>query len=194
VVTLGREEVTLPLPEPLDIEPGTITATGVMEGKRYEGTGEAVAGKVLKIEMKVPAAVVQAAEVAKPSSEELQSSSTRYIVSGSLVTVGLVGVGLGVGFTMGANKASDDVAKLSTGLADDACARTASGDCDALKKAGENRVRNSNVAVGSYIAGGALLTAGVAAYLFWPKASTQSAKVLPWIGTGVAGITYGKEF
>ncbi|MCL2726594.1 MAG: hypothetical protein FWD69_19415 [Polyangiaceae bacterium] len=198
VVSLGSEEVKLPLSEPLDMEPGPITVTGEINGQRYEGSGTAVAGQVLsievlKIEIQTPPPPTAVQEVLPPPTEETPNHSARYVVSGSLLAAGLVGVGLGIGFTVGANKASNDVTRLSTGLPD-ACSRGTNGNCDSLKKSDEARMRDSNLAVGSYIAGGALLTAGVATYLFWPKASTHSARVVPWVGKDVAGLTYGKEF
>ncbi|MCL2724876.1 MAG: hypothetical protein FWD69_10615 [Polyangiaceae bacterium] len=201
VVSLGSEEVTLPLPEPLDIEPGTITVTGTIDGQRYEGSGTAVAGQVLKIEVlrvevKALPRPMTVQEVLPPPTEETQNHSARYVVSGSLLAAGLVGVGLGIGFTVGANKASNDVTKLSTtfGVETYSCTGVTSADCDSLKHSTTTRTRDSNLAVGSYVVGGALLTAGVVTYLFWPKASTQSAKVVPWVGKDVTGLTYGKEF
>ncbi|MCL2726288.1 MAG: hypothetical protein FWD69_17845, partial [Polyangiaceae bacterium] len=133
VVSLGSEEVTLPLPEPLDIEPGTVTATSESNGQRYEGSGTAVAGQVLKIEMKAPPPSPTALSVVPPPMEETQTHSTRYVVSGSLLAAGLVGVGLGIGFTVGANHAASDVTRLSTGLPY-ACSQGTAGNCDSLKK------------------------------------------------------------
>jgi len=188
VVALGKEDIMLPLLEPLDIEPGQVTATGVQLGRRYEASGKAAAGKILSIEMKAPGAVTS-------KTEEMRGrDSTRYAVSGSLVALGIVGVGLGIGFTAAANHQSNQVATYSTGSTF-GCTVASNGNCAPLSNSAQARTRDSNIAVGSYIGGGVLIAAGVATYFVWPKLiKERSASVAPWIGKDGAGLAYGKEF
>jgi len=190
VVALGNENVTLPLPEPLDVEPGTFAATGVMNGQRYNGSVTAEAGKVVTMVMKS-----LRAESESLSESREEHNNTRYIVSGSLAALGIVGVGLGIGFTAAANHASNDGAKVSSTLGASTSACPGNDACSTLAGKVDSKMRNSNIAVGSYITGGVLIAAGVATYFAWPMLTKkESASVMPWIGKEGAGLSYGKEF
>jgi len=193
VVSLDGEQVTLPLPEPLDVKPGAITASGEMDGQHYDGAVTAEAGKTVTLQMKSPhAPASHAARTPLPTEEH---NNTRYVVSGSLAVLGLAGVGLGIGFTAAANSSANDVGNAKARTGTTACAGVTSGDCDARGQSAASRARNSNLAVGSYVGGGILLAAGVVTYFVWPKPSKESAAaVVPWIGKDGAGLSYGKEF
>jgi hypothetical protein len=212
VVSLGNghESVRLPLPEPLDVEPGTIAAIGALDGQRYDGGAEAVAGKIVVIEMKAPFVATSSL----PADSEHSDPMLRYWVSGSIATLGVVGLGLGIGYTVAANNAAKDVsnAKAADGGVSSCLGTTPAADCRSRQNKEDARVRNSNIAVGSYVAGGVLVAAGVASYFLWPyltggpgkesrepnqSASRQSAgavPLVPWVGKDGAGLAYGKEF
>jgi ribose 5-phosphate isomerase RpiB len=128
--------------------------------------------------------------------ESEEENHTRHFVSGSLAALGVVGLGVGVGFTLAANKASSDVTKYSDMVGPESytCEGIIGGDCGSLSKAAETRRKDTNVAKGSFVIGGTLLAAGVITYFVWPKSSKEVARIVPWVGKDVAGFSYGKEF
>jgi hypothetical protein len=131
-------------------------------------------------------------------------------VAGSLVVVGLIGIGLGVGFTVAANGSSDDLAKARADAgpnADQVCAAAATPQCQARATAADDLARNTNVARAMFIGGGAALVGGVVAFLVWPKAKSadasgaasaasaaSAARLSPWVGSGTLGLSYGRNF
>lgn|GEM_PF-856022 len=208
VVSLGNDEkLKLPLPEPLDVEPGTIAANGTLDGQRYDGGAQAVAGKTVLIEMKAPFLTTSP----PPTDSEHSDPMLRYWVSGSIAALGVVGLGLGIGYTVGANNAAKDVSNAKTASGVSSClGANPAADCSSRQSKEDARTRNSNIAVGSYVAGGVLVAAGVASYFLWPyltggpgresnpSASSQSSAsavpVMPWVSKDGAGLAFGKEF
>jgi len=87
---------------------------------------------------------------------------------------GAIATGVGVGFTLGANSASDKVTTARSGLpnADSACFGSTSADCITRRDAYDSRVRDTNIAVGSFVGAAALLIAGTVAYFARPSASS----------------------
>lgn len=209
-VTIDGARYVLPLVEPLDVRPDTMTIAGTLGDARYEGRATAIVGRTTEIEMKpVQAPGASGAAPAPPVANETksypvvidESNATRNVVAGSLVAVGLVGLGLGVGFTAGANSASDDLAraKASAGPnADQACASVRTSECDARAQAADDLARNTNVARAMFIGGTVAVVGGVIAFFVWPKTkesrAPETSRIAPLIGSGFLGLSYGRNF
>jgi len=174
VVSLGHEEVRLPLPEPLDIEPEQVTAFGVLRGQRYEGSGKAVAGKVVTIEMKVPGALTQV-----PNGSRETYWTGEHMAGVTLGGLAVVAAGVGVGFLAARSAHVADTRSVDS----HACATTTSSACTQFRSAHDSAKTAAIVSGASF---GAAAVLGVAAgYLLWPKqkeGARVSARVLP---TGV---------
>jgi hypothetical protein len=109
--------------------------------------------------------------------------------------VGVVGVGLGVGFALASHSAKTRENDLR---AQGPCYDRASQSCASLQHASDvvdNRARVSTV---SYIAGGALIVGAVATWLLWPtgkeKAATQAFSVVPEVAPGTASFQLRGNF
>ncbi|MCL2726508.1 MAG: tetratricopeptide repeat protein [Polyangiaceae bacterium] len=177
VVSLGNDAVKLPLPEPLDIEPGTVTATGVMDGQRYQGSAKAGAGEIVTIEMKVPNAM----KVPPPeASDSPKRWGTGQYVGVSAAGVGVAAILTGVGFLVAKGHRTDDVKQLDayTSVHGAGCTgATVSQACQALQSKRDDRNHDSAAAAGFLIGGVVALAAGAAAYFAWPKESSSRTGV-----------------
>lgn len=86
---------------------------------------------------------------------------------------------IGVGFTLGANSAADEVASARAGSPnpDSACfGASSSAGCAARAEADGDRVHDTNLAVGSFIGAGALLVVGTVAFFAWPGSRSGSSR------------------
>ena len=67
-----------------------------------------------------------------------------------------------------------------------------------LHDALEHSRRSHDIAIGSFIAGGALAAGTLAAYFLWPVEKLGSDHAgwhfAPWVGTGVAGSSFRARF
>jgi len=209
---LDGQKYTTPLSEPIDVLPGTVAVSAKFGDITYDGSAVATAGEVVIMELTAtnqPAAATTEPPPAttptvvppwryddsKDKVYKRQTNTTRYIVSGTMIGLGVVGLGMGVGFTAAANSASNNQknAGNTLGTSTSACSSGAT-NCGSLQKYVDNRVHYSNIAAGSYIAGGVLVVGGVAAYFMMPKTQKRYAAVVPWVGKDGAGLAYGKEF
>lgn len=112
--------------------------------------------------------------------------------------VAVVGLGLGVGYTLAASGREDDRKALLASLTGanpcgpatpygTECASVASLDSDART--------DRRIALGGFVVGG-VVAAGTVAYLLWPRhdAKTTSAMVIPIAGRDVAGLALHSSF
>jgi|GEM_PF-3038753 len=109
-------------------------------------------------------------EVKGPVHEE-KSSSTGYIVGGSLVGVGALGLVGGVIFASSSNGKLDD----AKGFAASGCGR----GCGNFDSAYDDAKSAKTLSTVSYIAGGVFVAGGAAAILFWPKSTTSHVAIVP---------------
>ncbi len=212
-VTIDGAEYVLPLAEPIDLKAQTLELSGTLAGVKYEARATAPIGRITVIEMTGPAATTTGAaaagagapSVATPSVPEPKANdnTARNLVSGALVGLGLVGVGLGVGFTVAANGSSSDLARAKEATGPDgngACVVAQTSACADRARAADDLASNTNVARAMYIGGGIALVGGVVAFLLWPRSSAASGgavareRVVPWIGSGTTGVSYGGSF
>ena len=197
-IIVDEREQTLPLREPIDVARGPFRVKVTFAGKTKELSGDAKAGVVTPLVLAFDAA---GAEVTPPPEEPKPGSWTTGKTVGVVLWAGAaVSAGLGVGFTLGANSASDKVAAARAGSAnpDTACFGVASTECQSRKDDEGRRASDTNVAVGSFIGAGALLVAGTVAF-FWPASRNGSAggsrrSVTPVVGKQWQGLVLEQEF
>lgn len=103
-----------------------------------------------------------------------------YVVPGALLGVGLVGVGLGVGFGLASRGAADDGETL---LNAGACSSSTAPTCAAARDKVDASKTMQTLSIVSYVAGGTLAAAGVVSFLLWPKQPRERAvRVTPTVG------------
>ena len=114
-------------------------------------------------------------------------SPLRWVGPGVLAAVGAAGVAVGVGFTLGARKASDDADAVAAGAGGRPCAVRTSTTCGSYDDAIQ-RLNSDRVAAGvSYgVGGAALLGAGIWTFFNLTSKSEAQVHVVPTLGGAAA--------
>ncbi|AKU94742.1 hypothetical protein AKJ09_01406 [Labilithrix luteola] len=198
VVKVDGEELRLPLAEPLDLEPGTVVATGTLDSERYEGRVLASVGSVTTLEMKPSSS--GAATSSSPASTSSTTTNvepppvvreksfwdTGRIAGVAAFGVGLVGVGAGVLF---ASKASDDKDKadaFQNELGPSGCSGVGSPKCGEWHDARDSQDRNATLSTVFVISGAVVAATGVALFV-WPR--KEAPHVVPAVSRDGGGLT-----
>jgi len=183
VVSLGGEQVTLPLPEPLDVEPGKISAAGVMDGRRYEGSATVAAGQVATIELRAPEA--QRRE-RRETAERKEGNywTSQHITGVALGGAAVVAAGLGLGFLAARENHVSDAKSIASDPT--ACGVQTSVACQKYLDAKDGKRNATTGEVISFVAAGALAVGAVVLLVPWQKkeGARVSARLLP-TGQGV---------
>ncbi len=130
---VDERDQTLPLREPIDVARGPFRVKATFAGKTKELSGEAKPGVVTTVALAFDAA---GAEVTAPPDEPKPGSWTAGKTVGIVLWAGAaVGAGLGIGFTLAANNASDKVAsaRADPRIRTAACFGVTSADCQGRK-------------------------------------------------------------
>lgn len=199
VVKMEGEELRLPLAEPIDLEPGTVVATGTLENERYEGRVVASVGSVTTLEMKPSsggaAATPAPATTTNPVTTNVEPPpvvreksfwDTGRIAGVAAFGVGLVGVGAGVLF---ASKAGDDKDRgdsLQSELGPSGCSGAGSSRCADLKDARDSQDSNATLSTVFVISGAVVAATGVALFV-WPR--KEAPHVVPAVSRDGGGLT-----
>lgn len=178
-VMVGDLEITLPT-EPIDVEPGPCVAVATVDGARVERQVVAQAARSVRIELvkEGPTSAGGTGPTTTPRGHDdppqvSPSSSTKWIVSGSLAGVGVAGLVLGGVFLAQGNSAFDEASGLRYpsggcgGANDDACARG--------KELRSDRDSAATLSGIGFVAGGVFLAASIATLVLWPRATTRTA-------------------
>ena len=189
----GKTVGVSPLPAEAYVEPGARRVEARLKGyKTASRAMQATAGgsKTVKLSL-VP-----------EETETPGGGSTAWrlplIIGGGVASA--VGIGLGIGFTVAANGKSDDAAamleelkrqQIPSGVA--VCAEPTGGrasKCAALDDTLGDWGTATNVAIGSFIAGGALAlgTAGIGVLTILDRAPASHIQIAPVVGTASGGI------
>jgi hypothetical protein len=108
-------------------------------------------------------------------------SAARVPVSVSIAGVGVAGLGIGVGFLVHSGAKKEKAEDLVSGIAEDdghcADAPVQHPDCEEANNLRDSSDDAQHIAVGSFVAGGALLVGGALTYFLWPKSKVaQTAR------------------
>jgi len=186
-VDVSGVEYTLPVAEPIDVEPGTVTVRGTHGAETLVASGEAVAGQVVTISLSAKPAPT-APTVEPPVEHGAEPSVVRWVLPGAVLVTGLVGVGVGVGFHAKAVSTKGE-------YDDKHCETLAVPDCQSLQ---ERISSEGTTSVVGYVAGGTLIAGAVVLWALWPQSSAGSQRgstwVLPQVGVGHAGAALGGNF
>ena len=197
VVQIDGKDVALPLPEPIDTEPKTISLAGKAGDKEYVGSASCPAGRLTVIEMRVVQNDNGGGTTFPPNETRPSSWTTGKTLALVMWGGALVAGGAGAYFTIAANRAAGDLDDIRgrSSNPDGACVNASSPDCATRRDATDDRVSSSNLAVGMFIGAGALAVGGAVAFFMWPKRDTRSATTFTPIVTRDAwGVGFGREF
>ncbi len=193
VVTVGNNDLALPLKEPIDVEAGTIHADGKLGETAYRGEVLAVAGKITVLDMK-PEPTVAGPATEPPAAG---GGQTRW-GTGQYVGIGLIGAGALAlaawgGFAISRGNHADAVGRLerSVGPNDSLCVGAAPPHaCEDVKTEREGRDRDGAASTAFLVGGVVAVVAGAMLVLLWPKqqASRTGATVMPLVGPASGGL------
>jgi len=176
VFVVNGPELTLPATEPIDVEPGSVMASGKLGDVRYDGALVASPGRVSRLELKAAAATPRSNDpVVEPPREDPEGgrTATRNLVFGGLEAVGIAGIVVGSVFLSKAASNASDAQPLPS---NDPKYTSLKDDYSSNRTAGW-------IGVG---VGGAFLVGGLAAFFFWPKSASSRASLAPTLN-GLSG-------
>jgi hypothetical protein len=199
----GNSVGASPLSEELWLEPGEHTIEAEHAGystasHRFAATeGESrEVGLALEVLPQPGAAPAkQSGPVQQPAEEKSGlAPRTLVLIGGSALT--LTAVGIGIGYTVAANSASEEADKLREGLPVGACVPAPPAQlpivCTELAQKIDDRNTSTNIAVASFIAGGVFGAATTVLYLLWhdqDASGSRSGMILtPWTFDGGRGM------
>jgi hypothetical protein len=197
VVQIDGKEVALPLAEPVDTEPKTISLAAKAGDKEYVGSASCPAGTVTVIEMRVVQNNDGAAGTTLPPSGD--APRTFWTTGHTIGMIGWAGAllagGAGAYFTMAANRNADDIDAIRARSAnpDSSCVGVTNADCDARRESEDDRARNTNFAIASFVTSGVLLVGGTVAFFAWPS-SRKTGMLAPSVTKTSVGFSFSKEF
>lgn len=185
VFIIDGERYVAPVAAPIDVKPGEIRVEGTYGEARYEGAATAARGATVPLELKrVASAQSPVGEQPPPSGTE-PSMATRNITAGVFGGLALVSIGIGVGFTVKSNGQVTDAKDYNQRVAG-ACSFKGSATCGQYGSMLDDVSASRNVALGAFIAGGALAALAGGMFLLWPSHKTSQGSVRPVVtGTGL---------
>jgi len=204
VVKIGDRDLVLPLVEPVDVEPSPLKLRGTLAGATYEGEGTATVGRLTTIDMAAASAAAPALgaiETTPPSGSEPGFWTGGRIAGAAIFGVGLVGLGVGIGFGASSGSEADRADGLSQKLGPAGCsAGAASADCAALRDARDAQDSHRTISGATLISGGVLAAAGIVLFLVSsPRAAsgstgTRGMVVVPELARGSLGVSVQSAF
>lgn len=188
-VDVGGVEYTLPLAEPVDVEPGNVTVHGAHGGETLTASTEARVGQVATLTLAPRSPATTSPTVEPPAAGgETSPGVARWVVPGAVLVVGVVGVGVGVGFSAKSQS-------TKSGFDDRRCETVAGAECASLR---ESVASEKTTAIVGYVAGGALIAGAAILWALWPQTAAASPRgsrwVVPQVGVGHAGVALGGNF
>lgn len=173
-VSVGDLEARLPLEEPIDVEPGLVTARGELEGREYEASVESRAGEVVTMTFAPTSAEVAAMHVAPPAEPEASWWTTRRTLGVVVGGLAVVAAGVGGGFLAKAEGHVSDGNRIERATPEP-CADVSSAACSDYQAAFDGFESSQKTAMISFIGAGALAVTSVA-LLFWPDGRKETAR------------------
>lgn len=183
-----------PLRDVVHVTIGAHIVSVTVEEKTERMNVDCAEGKVIKIDFtdRFPSSSSSGNNQTPGAEMEHYRSGAGWIVPIIVGGVGLVGVGLGVGFAMASQSAQSDAQTL---FAKGICANQASASCAPYKDKINMENSNATISVAGYVAGGALLVTGAVLFAVWPKATRRLASALvPTLGPDSIGLTLHGRF
>jgi hypothetical protein len=181
-----------PTPGPIDVGDGVHTITVSLGEKSQSKDVTAQKGQEINITIDIAPTVVVLPPPPPHREDHLEPPKTeeKKVVfpppTGAIILggVGIVGLGLGVGFAL-------DSSSKRTSFDNANCATVGSQNCADIRSSGTTA---STIAYVGYIGGGALLAGGIVWWLVAPRTKLETVGVTPMLSPGLAGLSLHKSF
>jgi hypothetical protein len=204
-ITVAGEEHTLPLADPLDVEPGNVTIAASVDGRAITKSAAVSPGQTITVSLdgaSEPAGAHASATGAAGTSGAAGASgsepftpppdappsegfwTTRHTIGVALAGLAVAGAGVGVGFLFareGHVSDENDIAS-SNPLA---CSDPASAPCRDFKSAQDGASTAQTLSIVSFVVAGALAVGSV--ILFWPSGQSTATATSRVLANGRGG-------
>lgn len=187
-VTIDDREYTLPVEAPIDVNPGMTEVKGRHGSDVLSAIVEAHAGTITPVELQGPKASSSDGVTLPPIERGTEPSSARFIVSGALGLVGLVGVGVGFVQLARAEGQIDDAVAYRQSVSGGACAVRSSETCAEYGRMLDDVGSTRGVATGAFIAGGVFVAGAILTFVLWPKSVNEKTALVPWLSPTRLGL------
>lgn len=193
-VTIAGKEHRLPVDGVIDVEPGSVAGHAEQDGRTYAGRVDTLAGSEAILELKPvqSASSSGAAPAGAPVGEQPPpsggepSNATRNVLAGTLAAVGVVGLGVGLVFSLKAESQISDATTYRDSVAGGPCSTRALPTCDRYASMLDDIKSTRDVSTVAFV-GGAVFLAGAGAVFFaWPKRSSSAWAQPVFVGNGAA--------
>jgi hypothetical protein len=194
--------------DPIPVTPGKHEVEAIVDGKVRNVSVDCAAGVVAKARLidtaPPPSAVpppASATTMATPK-DEPKFWTTGRVVGASAVGVGLVGIGLGAVFHLGAAGAGDDAETIRQGFPpprDSACSKTPpDSQCQELQSKVDDQHSQEGLRTAFFIGGGAFVLGGAVLFLVSGPSKSESdrraTRVVPTVSARHLGLTMSGSF
>jgi hypothetical protein len=189
-ISVDGKSLEHPAKEPVAVVPGKHTVEAAFEGKVKAVTVEARNGEVSTAKLDFESGSNLNTYEA-PAGSYGHRTTAGWVVPITLGVLGVGGVVMGGVLTSASQDSRDEAASLrvaSPGI----CVQPTSPACAAYDDKRGTAESQSALAWAGYVAGGTLLAASIASFIFWPKASASTATsrgtlLTPVLGPQMAG-------
>ncbi len=178
-----------PLPRMVDVLPGEHAVKMSSAGTVVARTARVGKGEIAHLSFANDAPQVATPGPAHEASVSSDGAKRSWVIPAIVGGVGVVALGVGVGFGVASIGTRDDAVALGS---PGACTDQSSASCAAYRDKWDLASSQKTIAMVSGIGGGVLIGAA-AAILFWPTKSTANARIVPAIGN-VAGASIVGNF
>jgi len=186
-----------PLPESVDVMPGTHAIAASLNGKRLEKAVTVMVGTEEKCEIADEIPPIKKDDNVRVVEHPTPQTTTSFWSTGRFIGLSMMGAGVAtsgfiIGFAVAAGVASSQASQLRQQIGDvAACAGSADPRCARLASATDAKHGNESAAIAFGVVSGALVLGGAAVMLFSPgRAKRTGVRVMPALG----GITIDGVF
>jgi serine/threonine-protein kinase len=182
---------------PIALDPGEHHIAATAPGYKPWSATLNIAGEASTQSLDVPALepLPPKPKPVEPPESQTDSGSTQRLLGYVAGGVGLVGLGLGVGFTVERKNKIDEANAICPS---NQCAPgTAEESQTRLNKLNSDARKAGTIAAVSFVTGGVALAGGVALFLTAPsdtKRKEGALRLVPWFGPGGAGVVANRSF
>jgi len=181
-----------PLADVVNVTIGSHTISVTIEGGRTERKEvQCSEGKILKVDFSDRFPELRGHDGTEPGAAERVRPGAGWVVPAVVGGVGLVGLGLGIGFGVASQGARTDAQAL---FARGICANQTSPTCLPYKDKIDAKNTDSALSIVGYVTGGALLVTSAVLFAVWPKAERAKITIAPTISPTSAGVSLSGAF
>jgi hypothetical protein len=184
-VKVADREVTLPVSEPVDVEPGAVVVRGTHGSEQLSATADVKAGTLITVDLNPSAAPSTTGAVEPPQTPpDTSASSTKYVVTGTLAALAIASGAFGIVYTAKTNGKISDAKEFDTNTPGGACQFSPSASCAQYRSMLDDAHSSRTVATIGWAGLAVFAIAGGITWFIWPSSGNKASLRPAFIGTG----------